>query len=86
MKSIDIHGVPVHIVEQEEIDEAVDKGVLTVVCLLVETTSLDYVVSGSKKAICGKCKRDVWLSPATEQSIGLAPIRCVECIMKGYVK
>jgi hypothetical protein len=83
---IDLHGVPVHVVNQEAIDVAVENDDMVVVCCLVEEGHEDCVIPGSKKAICGKCRRDVWLSPATSSFVGLARLRCVECLLEELQK
>jgi len=82
--TVNIRGVKIKIVDQDTLDkEAMDDN-LTFVCMpCVMNGKKTLCVPGSIKAICGKCRQDVWLSPATRQSHpGEAPIRCIECVMK----
>lgn len=80
--TIKIEGVPIKIASQKELDDSAVKGNLTMVCMPCSADSL-YVVPGSTKALCGECRCECWISPATKQSTPMeAFIRCMDCFMK----
>jgi hypothetical protein len=37
------------------------------------------IMPGSKKGICGECKTDIWVSPATEKLAYTVRHRCIRC-------
>ena len=80
--TVEIHGIPVYVASQEEIDKAVEEEGMFVACIRCEHNGKPVPsIAGSKRAICGECRCDVWISQATSQSCGLARIRCMECVM-----
>ena len=77
--TLNVNGLPIKIVEQEEIDNAAVQGDMTFVCVPCKWGL--SMVPGSTKAICGNCNEEVWISPATKASHPIeAPIRCIPCI------
>jgi len=76
---INIGGIPITVVPQEEIDKNAEE--ITFVCVPCKWGPSG--VPGSTKAVCGKCKDEVWISPATKASHPAeSPIRCIPCVTK----
>jgi len=81
-EKINLSGIPVEVVSQDEINEQSDKGQMVFACM--PTRFGPSAVPGSRVVQCEECKQDVWISPATYstwQSCA-APIYCIECCMK----
>ena len=77
--TIDANGLPVYVASDEEIEKSVNEDDLTIVCMPVELGGT--VVPGSTVGRCGMCGKDVWVSPATRESVPVgAPIRCILCV------
>jgi hypothetical protein len=75
-----IPGVNAKIASDEELEEAVEKEGMIVVCMPCSADC--FVVPGSVKGRCGGCGCDVWLSPASQYFPVGAMLRCLQCCLK----
>jgi hypothetical protein len=68
-------------VEDQEIDDNTEG---TLICL--PASMIENTIPGSVKGMCGKCGTDIWISPATQESIPITvKRRCIHCV-GGHLK
>ena len=79
--SIELAGIPIRIASDEEIEKESLEGNMVVVCMPCRFGPA--LVPGATVGMCGDCRCDVWVSPATKASMpDEATIRCLECVQK----
>lgn len=79
---IDINGIPVEIVDQDQINESADKGDMVFTVLPISMGRA--AIPNCRVVKCDDCGCDCWMSPATYstwQPSG-APICCIVCVTK----
>lgn len=79
---INIHGIPIEIVDQDQINESADKG--DMVFTVLPTSMGPSAIPDSRVVKCDDCGCDCWMSPATYstwQPSG-ATICCITCVTK----
>jgi len=74
-----LESIGIQVVDQKEIDDNAAKGELICVCMPCKFGP--SAVPNASVGRCGKCGCDVWISPATKQTMPIeAFIRCLVCI------